>query len=25
MDMGGLTFATPTQRRPMAPTALSVT
>jgi hypothetical protein len=25
MDMGGLTFATPTQRRPMAPTALSGT
>jgi hypothetical protein len=25
MDMGGLTFATPVQRRPMAPTALSGT
>jgi hypothetical protein len=25
MDMGGLTFATPTQRRPMAPTSLSGT
>jgi hypothetical protein len=25
MDMGGLTFSTPTTRRPMAPTALSGT